>query len=262
MVGPRRWRRRGLLLVAGLSLALGGGLIASTGVATRQGVNFQVSTREVPLAIKAMDFLSRHYHYQVLAKEITKGLGSDRERVLAVFDWTRRHVRETPAGWPVVDDHILHIIIRGHGLADQMADVFTTLSTYAGIPAFWQTVRLNEGDRRGYACFSFAHIDGRWAMFDVHHGLIMTDPAGRFVDIHDLLSDLSLIEAVSGALAPGGIPYRRYVEELRPFHVPEALRAQEQMPLPRLYTEMRRAVRRLIQGMGSRWPKTEVLPAR
>ena len=65
------------------------------------------------------------------------GVGS-RTRVLAVFDWTARRIQPTPEGWPVVDDHILNIIIRGYGMTDQRADVFATLTTYAGVPAFWQ----------------------------------------------------------------------------------------------------------------------------
>lgn len=261
MANRRYWKGIRILLVASVSLGLLGWVIASMRVTTRQGVNFQVSTRGVPLYVKAIDFLSRHHHYQVLAEEITKGLHSDRERLVAIFDWTRQHIRETPAGWPVVDDHILHIIIRGYGLADQMADVFTTLSTYAGIPAFWQTVRLMEGDRRGYACFSFAHIDGRWAMFDVRYGLMVTDPSGRFIDVHDVLREPGLIETISGALAPGEIPYRRYVEQLRPFHVPAVLRAREQMPWPRVWTEMHRTAHRLIQVIDS-WPTGETLAAR
>jgi len=117
-----------LLLLAG---AVG---ISTSTVTTRQGKDFQVSTREIPVYVKVLDFLHRHYKYEALAKQITRGLSTDQERVLTAFDWTSRNIRQTPEGWPVVDDHILNIIILGQGLDDQMADVFTTLSTYAGVP--------------------------------------------------------------------------------------------------------------------------------
>ena len=80
---PRR-RRRGYLVGAAVGfivLAVVVGISASV-VTTRQGVNFKVSNREIPLYIKVFDFVYRHYQYRTLANEITRGLGSDRERVL------------------------------------------------------------------------------------------------------------------------------------------------------------------------------------
>ncbi len=218
------------LLVASLGLAALWGF-GSSPATTRQGVNFQVSTRHLPLAVKAIDFLHRHSHYRLLANEITHGLRSDRERVLAVFEWTRQQVRPTPSGWPIIDDHVLNIIIRGHGLDDQMADVFTTLATYAGMPGFW---------RPGSVVFSFVRVEGRWAVFDVANGLVFADDAGAFIDAEDLLRHPELAQAIAGSLNPGGLPYRRYVEQLGSFRVPEVLRARQQMPWPRLRHEVRR----------------------
>jgi hypothetical protein len=228
------WRRRGIqvLVVAGLGAGVLWGL-ATVKATTRQGVNFQVSTRQVPLSVKAIDFLHRHAHYRLLAEEITRGLRADQERVLAVFEWTRQHIRHTPTGWPVVDDHVLDIIIRGHGLDDQMADVFTTLTAYAGVPAFWQ---------QGLVVLSFVQVDGRWAMFDVGNGLVFADAQGRLIEAEALLADRSLVDRVAGSLAPGGREYWWYVDRLRPFQIPTVRRAQLQMPWPRLWYEARRAI--------------------
>lgn len=204
---------------------------ATLPVTTRQGVDAQLRTSTLPLYVKALDFLHRHAHYRLLAGAITQDLHSDRERVLAIFEWTRRTIRQTPWDWPVVDDHVLHIVIRGHGTADQMADVFTTLATYAGLPAFW---------RQGPLVLSFVRVDGRWAVFDVANGLAFTDPSGAFIRAEELLREPTLAQAVAGPLAPSGRPYGWYVERLAPFTVPEPLRAELQMPWPRFLFELRR----------------------
>ena len=231
MTGRRRVTLQALVL-AGLA---GGALwtLAMAPVTTRQQVDYQPSVKQVPLYAKAIAFLHRHIEYGLLAREITQGLRSERERALAVFEWTRTHIRPTPKGWPIVDDHVLHIIIRGHGAADQQADVFTTLARYAGLPAFW---------RQGRVVFSFVRVDGRWAMFDVANGLAFADASGALIEVEELLRRPELVQAVAGPRSIGGIPYSGHVEALRPFRVPEVLRAEQQMPWPRLVFELRRAL--------------------
>src|SRR3989338_4618452 len=116
-------RRRfiGLFILAS---AAGVVLLGRMPLATRQGVNFHVSSHTIPAYAKVIGFLHRHYEYQAIAEDITRKCKSAQECAPIIFFWTRSHIRSTPQGWPVVDDHILNIIIRGHGLDDQMADVF------------------------------------------------------------------------------------------------------------------------------------------
>lgn len=236
---PRGTRiTRPLVLAACVGGILVCGLTAPT--VTRQGVNFQVSRYEIPLYVKAVDFFHRHYQYRLLAKEITRGLRSDHDRVMAVFDWTRQHIRRTPADWPIVDDHVLNIIIRGYGLEDQMADVFTTLLTYAGVPAFWRSLRISEGTK--WLIFSFARIDGRWVMCDVGNDVRFTDAAGRWLDVTELLEQPELPASLAGLTTRQGVVYQPYLERLRPFRVPATLRAQKQMPFPRMWYEICRAL--------------------
>lgn len=235
-------RRRAIrwfgVAVVGASLLWG---LTTAKATTRQGVNFEVSTLEIPLTLKAMDFLNRHAHYRRLAREITRGRHSDQERVLAVFQWTRQHIPPTPKELPVIDDHVWHIIIRGHGLSDQMADVFTTLSTYAGVPAFWKFVKVAPGG--SIVTMSFAKVDDRWVAFDIAEGLVFADAQGRLIAIETLAADPALVKTVTGDRAPGGVPYGDYVKSLRPFTPPDVLRAEQQMPWPRAAFELRRLLR-------------------
>ena len=224
---------------------MGGLLVGAVAVTvspatTRQGVNFHVSSRTVPLHVKLADFLDRHWHYSLLAKEITQGCRTDEARAVAVFSWTREHIKPTPNGWPIVDDHILNIIIRGYGVSDQMADVFTTLATYAGVDAFWKAYRL-KGGMPG-AIFSFARIDGTWAVFDVGRGVIFQNPEGQLASVEQLVAHPDWAAMAGEPLQPSGISYELFLPQLVPFEVPRPLRATLQMPGPRCWYETRKAL--------------------
>ncbi|MBI2495554.1 MAG: transglutaminase domain-containing protein [Candidatus Omnitrophica bacterium] len=237
-----RTRRSRLAMQVLVFAGLGAGMCWALTIPafTRQGINFQVSTHQVPLYVKAVDFLHRHYQYGLLAHEITHGLPTDHERALAVFAWTRQRIRPTPDGWPVMDDHILHIIIRGHGLEDQMADVFTTLCTYAGVPAFWYIVKLPAAKRN--LILSFARVDGRWAVFDVGNGFVFTDRSGTLASKEELAADPELVRLTAGEFQYGGGPYARYFSNLASLKAPRTLRAELQMPWRRFWHEVRDAL--------------------
>ncbi len=238
-MGTKSRITRGSLLIVSGSLLLA--WMASAPLTTRQGVDFRVQTHPIPLYLKAVSFLDRHWQYQQQARDITRGLVSDQERVLAVFAWTRAHILPTPPAFPIVDDHILHIMIRGYGEPDQMADVFTTLSTYAGVSAFWRPVKAAGGSQR--LILSFARVDGRWGVFDVAGGVVFRDAQGRLTDMQELMARPALARESAGVTVPSGIPYERYVEGMRVFNVPTMLRAKKQMPWPRLAFELQRALR-------------------
>jgi hypothetical protein len=189
VVGP-------LLLVAALALA------TSTAVSL-QGVDFVITARPLPLYVKAVDFVHRHEHYRLLAREITAGLTGDRERAEAVLAWTLREIRPIPEGFPVVDDHVFDIIVRRYGSTDQRADVFTVLLTYAGVPAYWKSVK--GGAMPGL--HTYARIDGQWLLADLHGRSGFTVPPPPL------------------AAAP-----------------PRPLRAELQMPWPRVVHEARQRI--------------------
>lgn len=213
----------GALILAGIFLYAG-----TLPTETRQGVNYRVSARRLPLLIKGLDFILRDHHLRQAAAEAARGLKDEEQRALALFQWTRQRIRPTPAGWPVVDDHISHILIRGHGEPDQMADVFTALSTYAGLPAFWKSSRSRS---RGCAVIlSFVRIGGEWTLWDVAHGLVYRSRQGGLAGVEEVAQEGDL-------------------EGLSPLEIPETLRARKQMPGPRIRFEIRKAWRRLL-GQG------------
>ncbi len=210
--------------------------VASWPVETQQGVNFVVSTYTMPLYLKVFEFVDRSVHYERFANTITEGVRSDSAKVEKLFEWTVQNIQSTPDGWPVVDDHILNIIIRGYGLADQRADVFTTLATYAGMPAFWVSLPKHSDAQ---ILLSFVLIDGRWVVADVASGLQFLNSDGELATLKELVAHPAQIQMYAAELRVQGVPYTKVFRGLIMPKPPSPLRAELQMPLTRLIYEAR-----------------------
>lgn len=232
----RRW-------VACLLVPIGIVALAFVPTETKQGVDYTVTSHPLPLYAKAIDFVQRDSSYARLVRRIVPDDATPEAAVLTLFAWTRKNVRDTPPGFPVVDDHVSHIIIRGYGQPDQKADVFTTLSAYAGVPAYWTWV----GKDRPYLVLSFAWIDRRWRVFDVENGIIFRNPAGSLAAVEDLSADPSMLRRVAAGVSDTPRPYDAYFQEFRPPEPPDLLRAEQQMLWPRTFDRARRLI-----GLGSR----------
>ena len=236
-----RGRRRVLWVSALLMLLLAGGCVVLTlPLTTRQGVNYRVTTYPIPAYVKAIDFLQRHFQYQLLVSRICAGKTAGEECVLAIFDWTHKNIPLTPEGWTVVDDHVTSIITRGHGGSDQIADVFVTLTGYAGVPAVPRWIKDANGDFR--LVLAFAHLNGKWVGFDVQRHIAFRDRNGQLAGVEQLVADPALVDAQAQGILLKGYAYSSLVSEktLMPFVVPHPLRAELQQPWPRLRHELAR----------------------
>ncbi len=234
----RGWRVKTIgALAAGLTLTV---LVGAYPVTTRQGVNYAVSEHRLPLYRKALDFVERSRRYQQLANEAVAGTSDPEARAVAAFAWTRAHVKPTPDGVPVLDDHILSIIERGHGVADQQADVFATLTTYAGVPAFW--LPLKPAPNEGGLILSFVQIGGRWCLFDVAGNVVYRHPDGRLATLDDVRADPRLVPETIRTLDMNGTPYGELMKRLPTPAVPHPLRAELQMPGRRVWHELKAAL--------------------
>jgi hypothetical protein len=235
----RSWRQWAMvaILLAGLIT------IARLPVKTRQGVDFTVSARTLPLYAKVLEFVLRDASYTRLASEITGEQEAAEDRVLAIFAWTCANIRGVPTGFPVVDDHVLNIIIRGYGVADQKADVFTTLTMYAGVPAFYG---YTGGDPT-YLVLSFVWLGRAWRVFDVERGIVFRDRRGALASAADLVADPSLVALNAADRVIALAQYDGYFKGFRPPVAPEILRPELQMPWPRVTHKVMRMV-----GLGRR----------
>ena len=236
-------RRRRLYAIALLLLAAGGGrFVLSRPATTLQAVNGTVTAYQLPAYVKLTDFFQRHFQYEVLATRICGADPAAVDCTLSLLDWTHTNIPPTPGGWPVVDDHPLHIVIRGHGERDQIADVFSTLAVYAGVPAFFQFV--TDAEKREMLPVTFVYLDGKWTVFDVAAHVAFRDRAGQLASIEQLADDPALVDGQADVARRDGLPYSAFIsrERLMPFVVPQTLRPQLQQPWPRVRYELRRAL--------------------
>ena len=191
----------------------------------------------MPLYIKIIEFLDRDYHYEELVGRICLGRGSDKDKVLALFEWTHQNIkRDIPKGWPIVDDHVWHIILRGYGARDQFSDIFTTLCNYAGINAFFTWVYTSDGKKR--IPLSFVKIKGRWSIFDPYHGTYFKNRNGEITDIEEIKSKSTWsVESLDGK---SDINYTAYFVNLPSVKHAGLSRASTQSPLNRLRYEIKK----------------------
>jgi hypothetical protein len=236
-VSPFIRRRRAAALAA--VCAVGAVVVLLWPVTTKQGIDFHVTTHTMPLYRKAFEFASRSSQYTALAREITAKANTDEQRALAVFDWTLEHIPSVPEGSPVIDDHILNIVMRGYGLADQQADVFATLTTYAGVPAFWQPLKIATPNGRRGVLLTFVRLGDRWRIFDVANGTAFRNAAGELATLDEVRGNPAL---VPDSLAGRDLEGTRYIDVITHVQTPETprpLRAELQMPGPRVWHELR-----------------------
>ncbi|MBZ5559452.1 MAG: hypothetical protein LAO77_19445 [Acidobacteriia bacterium] len=226
--------------------------IANVPTTTLRGVNYVVTPQSLPLYAKALDFLDRDVNFRRLSAQVAGGATTDDARLRAAFDWTRANIRDTPAGYPVVDDHIWHIVVRGYGQDDQKSDVFTTILTYAGVPAYWIFI-----GPRPELPLSFVQIGAAWRLVDVANGVIFRVPSGGLATPEELARDRSLLQ--QGPPTYGGLPYARLFDRFSPPIPPDVTRAQMQMPGPRLWFQMKSLVGRGGRAWAIRPPSRQTV---
>lgn len=214
--------------------------IALWPVTSLSGVNYEVGEHRLPLWQKAREFLDRDRQTADLASRVVATAAGDEERSLVVLRWTNAHIRHHPPDAPVIDDHVWSIVERGYGSSDQQADVFTTLLTYAGTPAYWILI----GPDRPALPLSFALIDGSWRVFDVERGIAFRNAERDLATPEELATNPALIRAAATERVTDIESYMAWFRGFTPPTPPEVLRARMQMPGPRLKFELRNLVGR------------------
>jgi hypothetical protein len=225
----------------GLAAAAGLWGLLQWPVTERQGINYEVYERTLPLYVKLARFLSRDLEYRHLARTLTRGIHDDEAKVVRLAEWVRAHVvAGTPAGLRVVDDHVWHIIVRGYGEPDQLADVLATLCAYAGVPAELAML-YPPGESQPIHAVALVKLAGRWCPVDPHRGIIVRNAAGRIASREELLADPTLARTAAPGVRIRGIDYARLLTWLPDVSTQRELRPYRQMPLWRAWYALRRA---------------------
>lgn len=207
-------------------------------VSTRQVVNYKLKVLKIPLYLKLLDFFDRDFNYKLLAKNILGGSKTDKERVMKLFAWAHENIRKTPAGFPITDNHVWNIIVRGYGESDQASDVFTTLCNYASIDAFFTWLDIGPLDNH-YIPLSFVKIEGRWSVFDPRGGFYFMNKKNEFAGIDEIAKGDWSAVSLDGSGA-SGVFYAEYLKNLELIKNVGLTRANTQSPINRLRLEIKK----------------------
>jgi len=232
--------RRKFIIAVALATALI--LVCNMDVSIRVCVDGSCRMVHMPLYVKWTQFLARHYEYARLSREITAGCRTDEMKALAVLKWTGRNMKENLPGMHVYDDHILYTIVRGYGLPEQFQDVFTTILSYSGVPAYY--VKPYDSDKKTRYALSIARIGGRRCVFDAYRGLYFKNRSGAIADVEDISKDPSLVSGMGlDRTYINGARYRDFFAGLKATRKPFVTRPERQMPAQRIVYEARKALK-------------------
>ena len=177
---------RNLLIAVVILLAFWTALNIET--TTKQAINYKVEVIKVPLYLKISSFLDRHLNYRWLTGRILEGQKTDSQKAKAVFQWTSAHIAKQPPELSIIDDHVWHIIVRGYGISDQSADVFATLSNYAGLRAFILDIQGPIGVRPNHIYVGAVYFDGAWHLCDPYNRTEFVNHQGNWASIREIMS--------------------------------------------------------------------------
>ncbi|MBM4132943.1 MAG: hypothetical protein FJ245_04160 [Nitrospira sp.] len=201
------------------------GQIPTTGL---EGVDDRMIVHRMPLWEKATKFYIRHREFQQWAEEAASGETDPQRRVLRLMEWTRSQVKPIPTGFPFVDDHISHIVLRHYGNDGQLSEVFTALTTYTGNEGRWEAYRLPGAKGRVALCF--VKSNGKWWVFDVWNGGWFETESGQIATIDDFKHPERLRQRGQAPELLGGVSYISYFQDVQGVFRRSFSRARGQMP--------------------------------
>jgi len=227
-----------ILTVILIIACLGGIVLLNSQVTTQKCINYKCREIKIPLYLKLLNFFDRHFNYKLLAREITAGAESEDQKAIAIFHWVTANIRPAPEGFPIIDDHIWNIIIRGYGTSDQHCDVFSTLCNYAGLDALYLWV--DASDTKSRISLSLAKISGEWGVFDPYNGVYFMNSQGGLAKPNDLTSGNW---STQGSLSREYPDYAIYLPNLPQISESGLHRSNIQSPLKRLIYQFKKKIR-------------------
>lgn len=231
--------RRLALLSAAVALVIAVAVIAFWPAETRVAVDYQPTVQRIHFYEKALHFLSRDRQTRRQVEQIVTAAASDEANLLRIFEWVRENVRDVPAGFPIVDDHPFHIIVRGYGAADQQSEAFSLLASYAGFRAATMLVPSTAYP------LATVELEDRQYVFDVPRGLAFVDGSGRLIDLETLLADRNRLRQALGDADLDPNAYHATLAEFARLAV-NTDRMEMQKPLGRLWYELTHLPQRVL----------------
>jgi hypothetical protein len=196
-----------ILIIAAIALIAANG-ICNYPVTYTVNVGGKQVEKRMPLYVKAGGFYYRNWMYKDLVREIVGREDDAANKVLAILSWTNKNITVgTPKGAREAVDYPLDVITRRYGTEEQIEDVFTTLCSYAGLSAGYDT--CYNSDRSKGIILSFVKIDGRWLMFDASIGKHFVNKQGKVASVSDSINGNIALSDKEAAV------YKEYLDSIK-----------------------------------------------
>ena len=230
-------RKKILVLFVTLFLILSLTALLNMKVTTYQGVNYKVSSMQLPLYLKILSFYDRHFNHKWLTKRITSGLEAKEDKIFRLFQWVHENIQRQPNLLPIMDDHTWNVYIRGYGVADNFHDLFSTLSNYVGVNAFFKELEINDSESG--IRISFVQLKKGWVLFDPYEGVYFKNKTGSWATVKEIKKGDWEMAALAKVKISGSY-YKPYFNSLSDIGPVEFGRANSQSPMNRILLQFDR----------------------
>jgi transglutaminase-like putative cysteine protease len=208
-------------------------------VQTRQGINYEVQEHTIPLYIKLGRFVMRDIEQRRLVRTIVGDMPGSVDAVERLYAWVRARIHAgTPEGLSVIDDHVWHIIVRGYGEADQVADVLATLCTYAGMPA--RVLLVGPPGAQPVHAITMVYLEEAWRPVDAFYGVLLRSESGVLLSQDAWHEQRGTIQVQRPDLRIGATQYAEFMTWVSATRTEDPPRAYQHMLGHRLWIEIRR----------------------
>ena len=161
-------------------------LIAQLDTERKISINYEVSVYKIPIYLKLLDFMNRHYNYKHLADNINNQNSTDKNKVINTTNWVISNIKKINLNQDIdiVDHHPITIVERRLGIDEQFSDILSVLLVYSNIDSFFKLIKLDNFDT--YHPLTFFKINNYWSIVDPLNGIFFLDEKNNFINIDNL----------------------------------------------------------------------------
>ena len=128
------------------------------------------------------NYVHKELVYKVIATKLTRGIKSDKEKALELFDYVHTHL--FPIKAEVIDKHPLNDMIRGIAWCDQQANMVITLARKVHIKG--RLIFLRGYDKISHHSICSLYIDGKYRVLDPYHGFVFFANGRNIASFEDI----------------------------------------------------------------------------
>lgn len=138
---------------------------------TKVATGNTIKIYKIPLFAKLGSFLEREYRYRAYVNEITKDCATDQQKILAIYYWVLKNIKNPPPDTEAIDDHEFNILIRRYATPIEKVRIFCILTTFAGYPGQESQCNLKYNNLIVGNRIALVRLKERWLFFDLINNL-------------------------------------------------------------------------------------------